>query len=217
MDECMGGRSASPLLSRRGFGLGAFGTLSVSLLQRTALCAEDTKPRFVVPVRFCEAISVPTARLLAQRAEAERLYPMFQFQWPTETEAIDTKFAKLDTRGDRDDLRKLLSARVVNVFFVESLRDVDDRALYRRGVHWRPAPNPGVRYIIVIRDAPDSVLAHELGHYFGLPHVATKNNLMSYDRDGGEVFLNDAQRSTIASVAKGLLGRGELVPRTPPR
>lgn len=206
-----------PLVSRRSLGLGVLGALAVAFRGRTALSAEEPKSKFVVPVRFVTATEVPSERLLAQRAEAERLYPMFQFQWPSASESVDEKHGKLDTRADRDELRKLLAPKVVNVFFVESLRDVDDRALYRRGVHWRPAANPNLRYIIVIKDAPDSVLAHELGHYFGLPHVATKNNLMSYDRDGGEVFLNDGQRGTIAAVAKGLLARGELVPRPPSR
>lgn len=200
-------------ISRRAFGIGGLAAFAGIAFDGKALGAEETKPRLVVPVRFGAAVDVPQELSLAQRAEAERLYPMLRFQWPASDDKVDEKFRALDTRGDRDELRKLLVPKMVNVFFVESLRDVDDRALYRRGVHWRPAPNPSVRYIIVIRDAPPSVLAHELGHYFGLPHVATKNNLMSYDRDGGEVFLNEAQRSTVASTARGLIARTELKPR----
>lgn len=202
--------SVGPAFSRRALGFGSVGALATFLLPRSARGAEEAKAPLVVPVRFGAAVEIPQELVLAQRAEAERLYPMLRFEWPAANDKVDEKFRALDTRTDRDDLRKLLLPKVVNVFFVESLRDVDDRSLYRRGVHWRPAPNPGVRYIIVIRDAPPSVLAHELGHYFGLPHVATKNNLMSYDRDGGEVFLNDAQRTTVTATARGLLARGEL-------
>ena len=200
-------------LSRRALGLGAIGAFGSLAFSRTALGADETKAPLVVPVHFGAAIEMAQELVMVQRAEAERLYPMLRFQWPTSNDKIDEKFRALDTRSDRDDLRKLLVPKAVNVFFVESLRDVDDRALYRRGVHWRPAPNPSVRYIIVIRDAPASVLAHELGHYFGLPHVTTKNNLMSYDRDGAEVFLTDGQRGTVTSTVRGLVARAELRPK----
>ena len=35
-----------------------------------------------------------------------------------------------------------------------------------------------------------TTLAHELGHFLGNGHAYVKNNLMSYERDGGEVFLD---------------------------
>lgn len=193
-------------------GLGAMGVLgcsAIALRSRVAFGAEGP-PRLRIPVRFALATEMSKDLQAAQRAEADRHYPMLQFQWPTATDEVDAKFQTLDTRADRDALRKLLVPHQVNVFFVESLRDVDDRSLYRRGVHWRPAPQPSVRYIIVIRDAPPSVLAHELGHYFGLPHTTTRNNLMSYDRDGGEIFLDDAQRAIVTKTARGLLSRSEL-------
>lgn len=206
-------RRQSPKLSRRALAVGALGSVATALVSRVARSAE-TAPRLVIPVRFALATEMPTELQEAQRAEAERLYPMFAFEWPTATDEVDAKFRDLDTRADRDALRKFLVRTQVNVFFVESLRDVDDRSLYRRGVHWRPAPEPTVRYIIVIRDAPRSVLAHELGHYFGLPHSSTRNNLMSYDRDGGEIFLDDTQRKIVTNTARGLLARNELKPKT---
>jgi len=55
-------------------------------------------------------------------------------------------------------------------------------------------------------------MAHELGHFFGLPHTAVKNNLMSYDRDGGAVFLDAKQTSTIQAFARLYLRAKEIAP-----
>jgi hypothetical protein len=84
---------------------------------------------------------------------------------------------------------------------VGSLRDVDTPILLRQGVHWHAVPNPSKHYVIVSKSAGTTVLAHELGHFFGNPHTTIKDNLMSYDRSGSDVFFTEGQKKTIAAFA----------------
>src|ERR1700749_4168966 len=94
---------------------------------------------------------------------------------------------------------------------VGSLRDVDTPALVRQGVHWHSTKSPAKHYVIVASAAGATVLAHELGHFFGNPHTTIKDNLISYDRSGKDVFLNDEQKKKIAAFA-GIYSRSkELV------
>ena len=147
----------------------------------------------------------------AQLARAGLLYQQLgiHFQRVSLT-PIDGAHAHLVTRANRDALAKLRQDRAINVFVVASLKDVDEKDTFRRGVHWRPAASPGKRFIIVSKVAGPTVLAHELGHYFGNPHTTTLNNLMSYARKGGDVFLNPAQIARTKATARSILRSGEV-------
>ena len=68
---------------------------------------------------------------------------------------------------------------------------------------------------IVVASAPTTVLAHELGHYFGNPHSHVADNVMSYERTGAPVFFDADQGKRIASKARSYVLSGELVPVTP--
>jgi hypothetical protein len=102
---------------------------------------------------------------------------------------------------------------VINVFVVDSLRDVDDPAEMRRGVHWH-GPG-GAHYIILVATASPQVLAHELGHFFGNAHTKVADNLMSYERTGGWVSFDADQGRRIVSRAHEYLLRRELLEVTP--
>jgi hypothetical protein len=69
--------------------------------------------------------------------------------------------------------------------------------------------------VIVAASALPSTLAHELGHFFGNGHSAVKNNLMSYDRDGGAVFLDATQQGKIQAFARIFLRTKEITPAPP--
>jgi hypothetical protein len=132
-----------------------------------------------------------------------------RFRWTIET-ALPDPHGELHSRTDRDVLTKRLEPRVVNVFIVRDLEDVDEPGRYRMGVTWTSRIDQK-RYIVVARSAKPTVLAHELGHLFGNQHSKVDNNLMSYSRDGGTVFIDDRQKATIASFADRFLGDRTLV------
>lgn len=118
------------------------------------------------------------------------------------------------TRRDRDALATHGVANAVNVFVVESLADVDEPGRERMGVHWRAG---GAHYVILATyrvdggrpcppsyhcEKPTGLLAHELGHYFGLGHDPRPDNLMSYARAGGTLWLDGAQRTRIGATSR---------------
>jgi hypothetical protein len=120
--------------------------------------------------------------------------------------------AKLETRADRDALGKEVQKRVIDVFVVESLRDVDEPERMRRGVHWHSSTFPGAHFVIVSLLGGPDVMAHELGHYLGNPeHSQTPGNLMSYERGQGEPFLDAAQLTRIERTLRGYFARKDLV------
>lgn len=149
----------------------------------------------------------------SQVIEAQRVYNAFGIYFThAETRPLDSSFANLETRKDRDNLAGVLKKGVLNVFIVESLRDVDDPRLYRGGVHWAPNGDLTRQYVIVAAGAGRTTLAHEIGHYFKLQHAFVTDNLMSYDRTGGVVFLNAKQKATVVTSAKAYTRAKELVP-----
>ena len=80
---------------------------------------------------------------------------------------------------------------------------------YRKGVAWTQRTT-GARDIILSAAAPATVLAHELGHFFGNGHSSVPDNLMSYTRSGGKAFLDDAQVARVHAFATKLLAAGRL-------
>ena len=159
----------------------------------------------------------PLARpewLAAELEAAQVLFVPFGVRFTkTDGPALDARLAHVETRADRDALAMRVAPHVVDVFVVDSLRDVDDTSQMRRGVHWH-APS-GVHYLILVASAPTTVLAHELGHYFGNPHSQVVDNVMSYERTGAPVFFDPDQGKRIAAKARDYVRSGELLPVTP--
>ncbi len=159
---------------------------------------------------------VDAAFVAEQLENAQRLFGAFGVGFALDdARDLDAKHLALETRSDRDALAVWLDSTAINVFFVESLRDVDNPDRYRMGVTWRKLTDLKKKYIVVASSARPTTMAHELGHYFGLDHTSVKNNLMSYDRDGGTVFLDQKQGAIIRTRADYFYGSKELVPREP--
>ena len=128
-----------------------------------------------------------------------------------ETANLDATMNRIESLAMRDALSRFVAPGVIDVFLVEALRDSVARDVWRMGVTWDSRTNPVRRYVILTNDAMESSLAHELGHYFGVPeHSATKNNLMSYDREDALVLLDDGQKARIRAGAERLAKSGTL-------
>lgn len=78
------------------------------------------------------------------------------------------------------------------------------------GIAREPGRTPGVAGFIVVSPAVYPVVAHELGHYFGLEHSTDEQNLMrpqfSLDDDGADVVISDGQAASVESRAAQLQG-----------
>lgn len=198
-------------LGRRAFAIGV-GAVSVlhALRARATEAAIGTFP-LSLAIASVEGRRVQDAAWqAAELTEVERLYAPLGVRFRVRERSLAIPRPNLETRADRDALATECEPKVINVFVVASLRDVDDGVSARRGVHWRSSRHPTQRYIIVSAIAGPNVLAHELGHYFGNGHSAVVDNLMSYNRTGGDVFLDERQAATIRSAARLAVTSGEV-------
>ncbi len=181
----------------------------------SASAAEPNADVVTFPLQVAIALEggkpVCTAAWFAQQvSDANELYARSRVRFRvTKTREISEKFAALHTRADRDALAKLTEANVIDVFVVAALEDVDEPGRYRKGVAWTSRPE-AARFLILSAVAPATVLAHELGHFFGNGHSAVPDNLMSYTRTGGRVFFDDSQVAKVNAFADQFLASGRL-------
>jgi hypothetical protein len=206
--------------ARRCFGAGAVG-IAVAIACEAPAAADAKDPIPILPVamsvvRVDGGPVVDAAWVDAQWAQVERLYDdigiHFAKRWVEPTR--DT-LARIETRRDRDAIGEGATPGMVSVFFVQSLRDVDEPERMRMGVCWRSLSDPRRRYVIVASNAKPTVLAHELGHYFGNPHSQVPDNVMSYERTGKPVFFDAAQKSILRATALQWIREGILTVATP--
>lgn len=177
----------------------------------------------VFPISVTVALEkgVPAADdawIAAQIADANDLIygPIgIRFRWTLRKE-IPAAHAELHSRADRDGLAAFVEKNVIDVFVVAALEDVDEPGRYRKGVAWTSKPN-GKRFLILSAIAPRTVLAHELGHFFGNGHNDVPDNLMSYVRTGAPVSLDDAQIERTHLFAERFLASGRLPALGQPR
>jgi hypothetical protein len=157
--------------------------------------------------------SVSDAWLREQVTTANTLFAPHGVEFRIEERyRLPDRHAELETRTDRHALGALLDSARIDVFIVRSLRDVDEPSLMRRGVHWRPTGIAGAHFVVVSMIAGPTVLAHELGHYFGNPHSPTPGNIMSYERGDGPPFFDAAQGHRIRRLARSFARTRRPIP-----
>ncbi|HUJ62933.1 MAG TPA: matrixin family metalloprotease [Kofleriaceae bacterium] len=82
-------------------------------------------------------------------------------------------------RRERDELAAgRLGGPVIHVFVVGQLDDVDEEDAIAYGVTWHTRTDDR-KYVIVSNAALERTLAHELGHFFGLPHSTYAISIMN--------------------------------------
>ena len=172
---------ASVAAARDQLGLRAFET-------GTGRCPEAARRCFGLAVHVVTSDGTPQGKpvqtplwLYEHIAHANRLFAVISVGF--EVASVDTLPAEVgdvQTRKDRDRLgRDVFSPSVVHVFVVERLADVDVAGEVIRGVHWRYRPDTTKRWIILSSIGKPTVMAHELGHFFGLPHSTYAVSIMN--------------------------------------
>lgn len=200
------------LLSRRALCLAS---LSSVLTPDRAEAAELPMLPLSIGVAELDGKPVATAAFVKlQLDEAKRLLSVHQVRVDrARIRPLPESAAALETADDRDALAAFVEPRVINVFIVGSLRDVDDPRRMRMGVRWRLRRNVRKDYVIVTASAMPTTLCHELGHFFGNGHSSVVNNVMSYRRDDpAKVAFDKQQGIVMRRVARRLLSSGRVVP-----
>jgi len=130
----------------------------------------------------------------------------------TMARALSKGHARLEDADDRDDLAAFHEKVVINVMVVERLRDKDDPKRFRMGVRWRLRRDLRKDYVIVAASAVPTVLAHELGHFFGNGHSQVVDNVMSYKRENPErVAFDERQGAKMRATVRRYLNVGKVV------
>lgn len=147
-------------------------------------CPEEAERCFEIALHVVEedGQDVQTPQWVADEVrEANRLFAPIGVGFRVgSAKVVEARFADVQTRLERDLLgRDEHSLGVVHVFVVRRLADVDVEGEVIRGVHWRDRSETSRRWIILSSIAAPVVLAHELGHFFGLPHTKHPRSIMN--------------------------------------
>jgi hypothetical protein len=134
--------------------------------------------RLRVRVATCAGAEARPAAWVDEHVEAVRaLLGPHGIKVEASREAFEAPRCEVLDRADRDAFAPAVAADgVVTVLVVPRVRDLDVPTYDLMGVHWRGG---GRHWIFLTARGKPPVLAHELCHYFGLPHDPAGGNLMT--------------------------------------
>lgn len=147
-------------------------------------CGEHVAHCFGIFVHVVYRDEVPAGqpRWLADRVrQANRLFSAIDVGFEVvRAERLDGEHWRIATRLQRDELgAERFAPGLVHLFLVGQLDDVDVADTQIRGVHWRLRRDVSRRWVIMSSISGEMVLAHELGHFFSLPHSSYRVSVMN--------------------------------------
>ncbi len=181
-------------------------------------------PRVQVGVRVFaleddEHPAVPREWFRARLDHANRLFDPIGVEFVVDSwQRLRVASAAVDTRAQRDGLGAANPHQgQVDVYLVSRLTDVDAPPAEIRGVHWRLRRDISQRWVIMSAISGPMVLAHELGHFFSLPHGVETTSIMNKrprsDPPWEERVFTRREQTTMVAALKRMLESRRLVPR----
>jgi hypothetical protein len=164
---------------------------------------------------------VTTAWITEQFAFANQMFTPIDVGFELAEVDLVTPPAIIDGRAARDAIvKKVKASTAIDVFVVGALADLDDKAFPLFGVHWRPAKQLGRHFVILSSYAWTRTMAHELGHFFGLPHstyaISIMNKAPRLDPPLDQRRFADQELPIMKRALKKIIASKELKQRKQP-